>query len=967
MGHEQHPHDAGEPGGQRGDDDERVEPGLKVHDHEQVDEQDGEDQPEAEPDEGGVHALHLAAHGDPVAGRQLRAVLGHDLLHLGGHAAEVAALHVGVDVEDGLHVGVADDRGHLAPLEGGQIAEQLRLAGRAGRDGRVHQRVDGVDAALGRLHGDDIVDAAAGIGPVVRAHDGARAERDEHAVGHVPLREAELGGARAIDVDLQRRRVDHLVQVHVDGARNASHAGGDLQRDLVRRLLVVAGDLHVDRRRQPEVQDLADDVRRLEEEGHAGKLPRQRFPQRLHPAGGRLVTLRIQRDEDLTVCCAEGHAVREGEVDRLGLADVVDHGGDLAVRNDPADRRLDGGEDLLGLLDTGARRRPHVQPELARIHGGEEVASDERQQHQPAHDDDGEGAEHACAPGQRELERPHVGGAEPLELSLERVVDAREDAGRGRHLAVRLAREQIAHQRRDDRAREQVRREHREHDGHGQRREEILRRTGQEHHGHEDDADRQRGDERRRGDLLGTVEDGLDEPGAEAEVAVDVLDLHGRVVDQDADGQREPAQRHHVERLADCAQDGQRGEDREGDRGDHHQRAAPAAEEQQDHHAGEQRGDRPLGQHAGDRGAHEERLIEQLLDLHAGRGRRADRGQELFQLLDDGERRGAALLDDGEQRRAPAVLADDVRLHREAVAHVPHVAHVHHGAVDVLHRQVIEGGHRVRAAVEADAVLARPELHAAGGQRQVLEIHGVADVGRRDPLRQERLRVEVHHDLTRLAAVRQRQRDALDRCDLLADAVDAVVVELGLRDPLAAERELDDRHAGGVVLDDERRHGARRHPAKDRLRYGGHLRQRRLHVHVGLEVDLDDGHAGVRLRLDRPHVADRGGDRVLGERRDPRRHVFAGQTVVVPDHRDDRDLDLRKDVGRGGDDREHAEEQDGQSHDHEGVGAPEGETNDPHEPGSCPCTVDAPGPRRDSRQDARPWTWARRGHGASAG
>ncbi len=34
------------------------------------------------------------------------------------------------------------------------------------------------------------------------------------------------------------------------------------------------------------------------------------------------------------------------------------------------------------------------------------------------------------------------------------------------------------------------------------------------------------------------------------EVAVDVLDLDGGVVDQDADGQGEPAERHRVDRLA---------------------------------------------------------------------------------------------------------------------------------------------------------------------------------------------------------------------------------------------------------------------------------------------------------------------------------------------------------------------------------------------------------------------------------
>ena len=67
---------------------------------------------------------------------------------------------------------------------------------------------------------------------------------------------------------------------------------------------------------------------------------------------------------------------------------------------------------------------------------------------------------------------------------------------------------------------------------------------------HEHDADAERRDERRHGDLLRAVEDRLHEPLALVQVAVDVLDLDGRVVDQDADGQRHAAERHHVERLA---------------------------------------------------------------------------------------------------------------------------------------------------------------------------------------------------------------------------------------------------------------------------------------------------------------------------------------------------------------------------------------------------------------------------------
>ena len=63
------------------------------------------------------------------ARRQLGPELGGDPLDRGGDAAEVAVLHVGVDVEDRLHVRVADDGRELPALERRQVAEQLGRAG----------------------------------------------------------------------------------------------------------------------------------------------------------------------------------------------------------------------------------------------------------------------------------------------------------------------------------------------------------------------------------------------------------------------------------------------------------------------------------------------------------------------------------------------------------------------------------------------------------------------------------------------------------------------------------------------------------------------------------------------------------------------------------------------------------------------------------------------------------------------
>ncbi len=72
----------------------------------------------------------------------------------------------------------------------------------------------------------------------------------------------------------------------------------------------------------------------------------------------------------------------------------------------------------------------------------------------------------------------------------------------------------------------------------------------QKEHRHEDDADAQGRDQRRHGDLARAFENGLVEIGSHVQVALDIFDRHGGVVDQNADRQRETAQRHDVDGLA---------------------------------------------------------------------------------------------------------------------------------------------------------------------------------------------------------------------------------------------------------------------------------------------------------------------------------------------------------------------------------------------------------------------------------
>ena len=77
------------------------------------------------------------------------------------------------------------------------------------------------------------------------------------------------------------------------------------------------------------------------------------------------------------------------------------------------------------------------------------------------------------------------------------------------------------------------------------------------------------------------------------------------------------------------------------------------------------------------------------------------------------------------------------------------------------------------------------------------------------PLAYSCVRVEIDHDLAELAAVGQRNGGALDGGELGADEVLAQVEDLLLAERLALQAELEDRHAGGVVLEDAGRQWCR--------------------------------------------------------------------------------------------------------------------------------------------------------------
>ena len=123
-------------------------------------------------------------------------------------------------------------------------------------------------------------------------------------------------------------------------------------------------------------------------------------------------------------------------------------------------------------------------------------------------------------------------------------------------------------------------------------------------------------------------------------MGVDVLDRDRRLVDQDADGQRQPAQGHDVDRLIRYRERRHRREDRERNVQDHDERAAPIPQKQEHHQAGEHHAERAFEKQAPNSACHQGGLVELVADLDVVRQNGLEARQVGFDCLDDRERRG---------------------------------------------------------------------------------------------------------------------------------------------------------------------------------------------------------------------------------------------------------------------------------------------------------------------------------------
>ncbi len=145
---------------------------------------------------------------------------------------------------------------------------------------------------------------------------------------------------------------------------------------------------------------------------------------------------------------------------------------------------------------------------------------------------------------------------------------------------------------------------------------------------------------------------------------------------------------------------------------------------------------------------------------------------------------------------------------------------------------------------------------------------------------------------------------------------------------------MQDGNAGGVVLDDEGRRGARRQGAQHHLVDGGHLGHGVADIHMRLKEDLDDAGAVERLRLDVLDVVDRGGHHPLAGGHDAAGHLLCREAGVAPDHRHHGNVDVGKDVRGHRLDAEDAENQNQERKDDKGVRPPQRKPDNPHKAGT---------------------------------
>ena len=256
---------------------------------------------------------------------------------------------------------------------------------------------------LAILRADEIVVAIFLVDPKRGREVGRAVERSDDVFDNLFLGQPDLCGFDAINVDVDLRRVEPLLNARIDGAGDGFGEALNFFRDVVGDLEFVAFNLNVDGRRQTAVERGAEHPASVEVELGAGKLLRQFFSQLIDIGKSRAPMMLGELDKNERV-------LRPG-VGRVSSRPVEQHAeirnDDLAVLfgNDSPDRFLDLRHKFFRLLDPQSGRGAHLHGELSGIGLREKFRADGFQNKHRQNEERGRSDEHRPAQIERALER----------------------------------------------------------------------------------------------------------------------------------------------------------------------------------------------------------------------------------------------------------------------------------------------------------------------------------------------------------------------------------------------------------------------------------------------------------------------------------------------------------------------------------------------------------------------------------
>jgi len=308
---------------------------------------------------------------------------------------------------------------------------------------------------------------------------------------------------------------------------------------------------------------------------------------------------------------------------------------------------------------------------------------------------------------------------------------------------------------------EQKRGQQRDGDGDGERAEEASRNAGDRNEREKEDDRRDGGADQRHHDLAQGEARRLGGRLPAIAVQNDVLDHDDRIVDHQADGRGQAAERHQVEALA---RDPER-EDRQRHRYGNHERGhhggAPVAEEEEQDGEGQAEADHDCVPDTADAGPYQLRLVVVRLQLHPRRQVPA----QLLHLCGDGVgnrgRIAGGLPRHVDEDRGPAIRGHGGVDGHDAGPDLGHIGHAHGRAGGRgPHDQATQllGIVRLRAHQSEDEAVIR--LVEAGRVNDVRRLHGRDQVQDGDARRLHARHVRNDVELGRLAALHRNGADS---------------------------------------------------------------------------------------------------------------------------------------------------------------------------------------------------------------